>query len=349
MFFTTMAQPLLIVAALATVIALHAQPTTVPTTVQVIADQAEAILSILSRRASGTPIAEQDWQRLFTSDGYVRLKARELAMKRPLDEETFRKFVLTSAIVERTSLLQHTLDRWRRSDLSTAVAMARAYLPPAATIKAKVYPVIKPSTNSFVFDVRSDPAIFLYVDPAVSETKFLNTVAHELHHIGYGGSCPDLKTTTAISGQPERVQAVLNWIGAFGEGFAMLAAAGGPEVHPHATSGMEERAAWDRSIEQYSKDRQQIEAFFLDVLSGRLAGEAVQKTAFSFFGTQGPWYTVGWRMAVTIERRFGRERLVDAFCDPRKLLRVYNDALANAAPTPSTDRWTETPINQISQ
>lgn len=279
----------------------------------------------------------------------MRLKARETALKRPLDEEAFRKFVVSAAVAERTSALQQTLDRWRRSDLSKAAPIARAYLPAASTMKAKIYPVIKPSTNSFVFDVRSDPAIFLYVDPAVGETKFQNTVAHELHHIGYGSSCPDSITNAAISSQPERVQAVLNWIGAFGEGFAMLAAAGGPGVHPHAASSVEERAEWDRGIAQYSKDRQQVEAFFVDVLSGHLTGEAVQKTAFSFFGTQGPWYTVGWTMAVTIERSFGRDVLVDAFCDPRKLLRVYNDALANTAPTPSTDRWTETLINQISQ
>jgi hypothetical protein len=54
-------------------------------------------------------------------------------------------------------------------------------------------------------------------------------------------------------------------------------------------------------------------------------------------------------MAVTIERRFGRDVLVDAFCDPRKLLRIYNDAIARTASTPSRDRWTETLINQISQ
>lgn len=121
----------------------------------------------------------------------MRLKARETALKRPLDEEAFRKFVVSAAVAERASALQQTLDRWRRSDLSKAASMARAYLPAASTMKAKIYPVIKPSTNSFVFDVRSDPAIFLYVDPAVGETKFQNTVAHELHHIGYGSSCPD--------------------------------------------------------------------------------------------------------------------------------------------------------------
>lgn len=342
-----MAKFVLIIATLSTVTALHSQQR--PADVQVISDQAEAVLSILHKRASGKPIADDDWQRLFSSEGYVRLKARETAIRRRLDEETFRKFVLSSAVAERSSALQQTLDRWRRSDLSTAVSMAGAYLPAAAAMKAKIYPVIKPSTNSFVFEVRSDPAICLYVDPAVSETNFLNTVAHELHHIGYGSSCPDSKTTAAITRQPERVQTVLNWIGAFGEGFAMLAAAGGPEVHPHATSNAEEKAVWDRSMEQYSRDRQQVEAFFLDVLSGRLTGEAVQQRAFSFFGTQGPWYTVGWSMAVTIERRLGRDVLVDAFCDPRKLLRIYNDAIARTAPAPSQDRWTEALINQISQ
>lgn len=291
-----------------------------------IADQAEAVLSIVSMRGSGTPITDADWQRLFGSEGYVQLKARETAMKRPLDEETFKTFVLSSAVAERASPLRQSLDRWRDSDLSTAVAMARAYLPATATMKAKIYSVIKPSTNSFVFDV---------------------TVAHELHHIGYGSSCPDARTAAAIAGQLERVQTVLNWIGAFGEGFAMLVAAGGPEVHPHATSSAEERAAWDRGIEQYSRDRQQVEAFFVDVLSGRLTGEAVQQTAFSVFGTQGPWYTVGWRMAVAIERRFGRDLLIEAFCDPRKLLRICNDAIVCIAPTTSADRWAETLINQI--
>jgi hypothetical protein len=115
--------------------------------------------------------------------------------------------------------------------------------------------------------------------PGSQRGEIPDTVAHELHHIGYGSSCPDAKTTAAITSRPERVQTVLNWIGAFGEGFAMLAAAGGPEVHPHATSNAEEEAVWDRSIEQYSRDRQQVEAFFLDVLSGRLTGEAVQQRA----------------------------------------------------------------------
>jgi hypothetical protein len=55
----------------------------------------------------------------------------------------------------------------------------------------------------------------------------------------------------------------------------------------------------------------------------------------TFFGNQGPWYTVGWRMAVTIERRFGRSRLIDCIADDRLFLRTYN-AAADGTPLP---RW----------
>jgi hypothetical protein len=41
----------------------------------------------------------------------------------------------------------------------------------------------------------------------------------------------------------------------------------------------------------------------------------------------GPWYTVGWKMAVVIETILGREALIEASCGGRALLRAYNRAL----------------------
>src|SRR5260370_40507547 len=99
-----------------------------------------------------------------------------------------------------------------------------AYLPGADLIRAKIYPEIKPSHNSFVFDVDTDPAIFLYIDPEVSQEKFENTLAHELHHIGFGGSCPSKPVKDETAKLPQAAQVTLKWIGAFGEGFARLAA-----------------------------------------------------------------------------------------------------------------------------
>jgi hypothetical protein len=44
--------------------------------VRLVNDEAEAVLSILAKHAAQQPITEADWQRVFASEGYVRLKQR---------------------------------------------------------------------------------------------------------------------------------------------------------------------------------------------------------------------------------------------------------------------------------
>ena len=296
--------------------------------VRLVSDEAEAVLAILEKRKANQSITEADWQRVFSSEGYVRLKQRETSMKRSFEDTDFRTFVLSNQILERTQALEDTLARWKDADITGAARLALAYLPKEARIRAKIYPVIKPRENSFVFDVKNDPAIFLYLDPAVSREKFENTLAHELHHVGYGSGCPSKRTSDEIAKLPPNAQTVLTWIGAFGEGFAMLAAAGGPDIHPHAVSSPEERARWDRDLANFNDDLKKVEIFFLNILESRLTKDEVQKTASSFYGVQGAWYTVGWKMAVLIEKTYGRAKLIECICDQRKLLRTYNKAAA---------------------
>ena len=100
--------------------------------------------------------------------------------------------------------------------------------------------MIKPGTNSFVWEAPSNPAIFLYLDPDVTRAKFENTVAHELHHIGLASVESGYDKKIAVL--QERARAAASWMGAFGEGFAMLAAAGGPDVDPQAQSSAKEHA-----------------------------------------------------------------------------------------------------------
>ncbi|MCM3901830.1 MAG: hypothetical protein ND866_09005 [Pyrinomonadaceae bacterium] len=296
--------------------------------VHMVTDEAEAVLAILAKRKTNQSITETDWQRVFVSEGYVRLKARETSMKRPFEDADFKTFVLSDELAQRLQALEETLARWKRADITRAARLALAYLPKAALIKAKIYPVIKPRDNSFVFDVKNDPAIFLYLDPTVSREKFENTLAHELHHIGYSSSCLSKRTSDQIGKLPPNAQRVLGWIGAFGEGFAMLAAAGGPDINPHAVSSLEERARWDKDLANFNDDLKKVETFFLNVLGNRLTKDEMQATAFSFFGVQGPWYTVGWKMSVLIEKTFGRAKLIECICDQRKLLLTYNKAAA---------------------
>ena len=279
--------------------------------VRLVTDEADAVLRILSTKQP----TEKDWQRLFSSEGYVRLKKREESMKRSFTDDEFKQFVLSQDLSQHAADLAKTLEGWKQADMQHVGAAALAYLPAGAKIHAKIYPVIKPKTNSFVFEADTDPAIFLYLDPAESKEKFENTLTHELHHIGYSNVC-----TRDDTDRPKEVQAARQWMSGFGEGLAMLAAAGGPDIHPHATSGAEDRARWDHDVANFNSDLKTLEKFFLDILNHKISDQEIQGKGFSFFGIQGPWYTVGWKMAVTIEKTFGREKLLNSICDPAKFL-----------------------------
>ncbi|HSD30674.1 MAG TPA: DUF5700 domain-containing putative Zn-dependent protease [Gemmatimonadales bacterium] len=312
--------------------------------------EAVAVLAILERQASGQPVGDSAWRALFAAEGYVRLKAREAGLHRDFSDSDFVAFVRTDSLIHRAGELRRTLSAWERMNVNAAAARALAYLPPAARIRATVYVVIKPRTNSFVFEVRTNPAIFLYLDPARTGAQFENTVAHELHHIGFASV--QGRTDSILAALPDSARKAAEWMGAFGEGFAMLAAAGGPDVHPHAVSPPQERARWDRDVSHFNADLRSLERFFLDVMSKRLAGEdTVNAIGFSFFGEQGPWYTVGWRMALTIERRYGRAVLIQCMEDPRLLLDRYNEAAAghNRTHADTLARWSPTLLSAIAR
>ena len=258
--------------------------------VRIVTDEADAVLAILARRKANQLATDYEWQRLLSSEGYVRLKKREAEMKRPYEDGEFRTFVLSGALTARAELLEATLAKWKLADVNQAVDRALAYLPQGTRIRAKIYPVIKPKENSFVFEVETDPAIFLYLDPDVTHEQFENTLAHELHHIGYGSSCPSRQSSEEIAKGTLNVRNAIHWLGAFGEGFAMLAASGGPQLHPHAASKSDDRARWDRDVANFNEDLKKVEGFFLDVLNGKLTEEerlkkASRSLAFKGHGT----------------------------------------------------------------
>lgn len=301
------------------------------------AREAETALAILELRAAGRPVDEASWERLFTCEPYVRLKKREEEIgrrfkdpSRAFTDQDFRKFMLSPELADKAAGLRRLLGEWSRTDLRAAAVRILGYLPEGAEIRVKVYPMIKPRMNSFVFELDSDPTIFLYLNAKIDRPMFENTVAHEMHHIGL--AFVEQKQKGQYDGLTPAARRAAECLGAFGEGFAMLAAAGGPDVHPHASSRPEDRARWDRDMAGSDADLRKVERFLMDVAEGRLKDpDEIEAAAGKFFGIQGPWYTVGYRMAVMVEKRFGRARLIECMKDPRLLLRDYNLAAVEAS------------------
>lgn len=130
--------------------------------------EARASLVILHKLQQHETVSADDWARVFATRGYQRLKEREAAFKRAFTDDDFKAFLTGAPEVAQTRALQKTLDAWTAASLTEMEARARAYLPPGAGLRATVYPLIKPHKNSFVYQLDTDPAIMLYVNPAVT-------------------------------------------------------------------------------------------------------------------------------------------------------------------------------------
>jgi len=294
--------------------------------VRLVTDETDAVLSILRLRQRGQSPSERDWSRLFASEGYRALARRETSLGRPFSDDRFKAFVLSDSLLARTSQLAATVDSWTHIDVGDAAHRALAYLPAGTPLRSILFFEIKPQGNSFVFDVDGRRAIFLYVNPTESGPQLENTMTHELHHVGITAACTD---STANS-KDSAVARVTDWMSAFGEGFAMLAAAGGPDVHPHALDADSIRRRWDHDVGNFNADLGRVQTFFFDILDYRIPADSIPAHGMSFFGIQGPWYTVGWRMAVTVEKKYGRPRLIAEMCRPVAFLRTYNQAAAGS-------------------
>src|ERR1041385_4890117 len=105
--------------------------------VRLVTDEADAVLAILAKRKTNAPLTEADWQKVFSSEGYIRLKKREASMKRAFEDADFKTFVLSDQTAERATALADTLARWKRADVSRAARLALAYLRPEAHITAR--------------------------------------------------------------------------------------------------------------------------------------------------------------------------------------------------------------------
>ena len=312
-----------------------AAPGAAGTTVRLQLDQPEAALRILDAQAEGRAPA---WDELWRSEGFRRLLARETAMGRGVGfKDALQQWLTQPETIARRDDSRRAVEQWREFDPGVPAAHAARYLPPQTALTATLYPVIKHTRNSFVFDLAGDPAIFLDIDPAQTMQHVEAIMTHELHHVGLS-RCADADDLGQLS--PAQRQA-LDWLGVFGEGLAVLATAGGPFRHPHYYSEPDEYLVWERDVARAAEDLERMEAFFVQVLDGALDEAEQRRRLFTFIATedvpQGAAYTLGWKMAAIVERHHGHDALLGATCDPRELLRLYNEAAREAG----LPRWSD--------
>lgn len=135
--------------------------------------------------------------------------------------------------------------------------------------------MVKPIGNSFVWGNdgkdSKDRSIFLYLSSKTSR-QFETAVAHECHHIGLNSVLPESPASKAVE-----------YLGAFGEGLAMLAAAGSIDRHPHAGDEAVARARWDGDMLHFNSDVAALQAFFEELLDGKFKDDgAIVKRAAPF-------------------------------------------------------------------
>ena len=141
-------------------------------------DEANSVIRAIRSKDSSDGVMEQ----IFKTEGYRRLNDRETGMGRPLAKKDFINCITDSKST--ADDYSKTLDEWAKLDFNALGNRSAAYLPKNAKLEASVYPLIKPYSNSFVWDVEKNPAIMLYLDPKKSAAEVAMTVTHELHHIG---------------------------------------------------------------------------------------------------------------------------------------------------------------------
>jgi len=299
--------------------------------------QAEAALTITRRWSTGQTVTDEDWLRLLTNEAHQRWKRRSHEAGRPVSDTDYARFLLSDTTAGQLEAFTRTLGWWTGADWVQAGLRASEYLPHDAVISAQVSLTLMPEAGSYYHGGPDDAAVFFGLDPELKACEFENRMVHELHHVG---SFALAKRRDA--GEKSHIECAIEWTSAFAEGLAMLAAAGGPEAHPHEKSRAETRARWDRDVANFERDRGEIENFLLDVAAGRLTGATAMSVGQALLGVQGPWYTVGWKMAVTVERAFGRGAVVDCVADCSGLMALYNDAAVPHGLTPWSRELMET-------
>ncbi len=289
-----------------------------------ITDEVEILIEILKRKVNNKPINKEQWDELFNSIGFKMLARRETEMNEGIDKSEFKDFVMNKIASYRYISYKKSLEKLKSMNSGEIIKSTKNYLPDNTKLDTDIIPVIKPQKNSFIHKINDELVLFLYLEPDILKEKMENKLIHELHHIGFDY----VYQNSDYSYLSKQAQKVIEWTNAFGEGFAMLAAAKGLENHPNKFDE-DLKSKWDKNMENYNKDFHKIQNFLLNILEGHFADDQkLYNRGFQLMtnnGGQGSWYTVGYQIAIIIEREAGHDVLIDCMKDLTKIYFQYNN------------------------
>jgi hypothetical protein len=98
--------------------------------IQVDSSEADAVQAIVAKQAAGQTVEAADWQRLFATQPYLRLKKREASLHRDFTDAQFQQFVLSKELGQHAPELVRTLKEWKKADLTAAAWRVLPYCLP---------------------------------------------------------------------------------------------------------------------------------------------------------------------------------------------------------------------------
>jgi hypothetical protein len=73
-----------------------------PVQLKLDSSEADAALAILRKESAGQPVTVDDWNTLFATEPYKRLKMREASVKSDFADEAFKTFLSAPQTIART-------------------------------------------------------------------------------------------------------------------------------------------------------------------------------------------------------------------------------------------------------
>src|SRR5215467_5965216 len=86
--------------------------------VRIVTDEADAALAILDERARTGAVAPGSWDRLWKSEGFVRLKKRQESFGAKDVEKDFRDFLTSAEPLAHIRELRQALETWKHLDVT---------------------------------------------------------------------------------------------------------------------------------------------------------------------------------------------------------------------------------------